>query len=721
MFKSSKWGVNKKNAIVSLLLVAALVITGALAFLTAKDSAENEFTVGNVAIDLTEPNWDESNGENIVAGQVIAKDPTITNTGRNDAYVYMMVEIPKVYKTDIVGADGTTVTNEEHYPLFSFAVNKGWTLVDSQTRTETDAYDYYLYAYNTELAPDGVATLFNEVTFANITENFINEVTGEAIVDLDICVTAYAIQSDFYNEEASDAVSAWTLYSNQNAWKWPEKEYKGLVKVNYLNENKESVNVDMVYAGAPVTMYFEPGLAKDGYTFDWVNEATGEVAYSGMTVEEDTDLTATYSETGYGSEVTKGLRYSLYKDDVNGLYAKLLNSGGYDRYSQYENTTVVIPSAITVTKTASSVTSPEGDIFEMSGSIDDIEIGTTFSVPVKAIGISAFIDLNPKNVVIPDSVVMYEPHFASKNETIFTDYLEKIILPYGAAIIPNNAFSYCPILKDVTLPASIKTIESQAFMDCVNLSNINLNYIEIIEDGAFHNCTSLSAVDLSSAKIIEDGAFSIGGPSEYAEAITSINFSNKLEYLGGIALFGNVEKINYTGSFEDWCKTEIKNLPEATVIYINNELISGDIVIPDGITKISNCAFQNCVNITSVTIPESVTVIGDYAFSGCVNLANVNIPDGVTTIGVRTFRNCDSFTEVKIPNSVKEISAQAFYSCDLLKTVYLGKGVINIGGSAFSVKPDNLYYAGTEDEYANINIATTNRLANATKHYECVF
>lgn len=399
----------------------------------------------------------------------------------------------------------------------------------------------------------------------------------------------------------------------------------------------------------------------------------------------------------------------------------MLNSGGYDRYSQYENTTVVIPSAITVTKTASSITSPEGDIFEMSGSIDDIEIGTTFSVPVKAIGISAFIDLNPKNVVIPDSVVMYEPHFASKNETIFTDYLEKIILPYGAAIIPNNAFSYCPILKDVTLPASIKTIESQAFMDCVNLSNINLNYIEIIEDGAFHNCTSLSAVDLSSAKIIEDGAFSKSGATNNAEKITSINFSNKLEYLGGMGLFYNITAINYSVTFEEWCKVEVESMPINAVVYINGSQISGDIIIPDGITQISNHAFQNCTGITSVIIPDGVTSIGEYAFYGCTSLENVTIANSVTEINDCAFQDCDILTSIKIPYSVRTIGPRAFYSCDMLKTVYLGKGVTDIGSSAFSVKPDNLYYAGTEEEYANINIATTNRLTNANKHYECVF
>lgn len=245
MFKSSKKGAIKKNAVVSLLLVAALVITGALAFLTAKDNAENKFTVGNVDITLTEPLWDAANPdgilENIVAGQVIAKDPTITNTGKNDAYVYMMVQVPKA--DEIIIAGNADIVDD--YQLFNYTINGGWTLIDEKVDAN-DANNYYLYAYNTALAPESTATLFNEVTYANTTSDF-----EEA--DLSIEVTAYAIQSDFYNEEATDAESAWALYANQNSWDFPINfavahytlmSYDGTVKeVNILTDDMTTITL----------------------------------------------------------------------------------------------------------------------------------------------------------------------------------------------------------------------------------------------------------------------------------------------------------------------------------------------------------------------------------------------------------------------------------------------------------------------------------------------
>ena len=38
------------------------------------------------------------------------------------------------------------------------------------------------------------------------------------------------------------------------------------------------------------------------------------------------------------------------------------------------------------------------------------------------------------------------------------------------------------------------------------------------------------------------------------------------------------------------------------------------IVIPEGVTKIESCAFDNCKNLESVVIPSSVKEIGECAF-----------------------------------------------------------------------------------------------------------
>ena len=61
--------------------------------------------------------------------------------------------------------------------------------------------------------------------------------------------------------------------------------------------------------------------------------------------------------------------------------------------------------------------------------------------------------------------------------------------------------------------------------------------------------------------------------------------------------------------------------------------IKETVVIPDGITEISDDAFNCCHNLKNITIPDSVTKIGEGAFSVCIGLTNITIPKNVTGIG----------------------------------------------------------------------------------------
>ena len=76
----------------SFVLVAALAIGGTLAYLTDRDAKTNVFTVGNVDITL---NDDFVQGSQLIPGVDIKKDVTVTNTGKNDAWVWVEIAIPQ--------------------------------------------------------------------------------------------------------------------------------------------------------------------------------------------------------------------------------------------------------------------------------------------------------------------------------------------------------------------------------------------------------------------------------------------------------------------------------------------------------------------------------------------------------------------------------------------------------------------------------------------------
>ena len=100
------------------------------------------------------------------------------------------------------------------------------------------------------------------------------------------------------------------------------------------------------------------------------------------------------------------------------------------------------------------------------------------------------------------------------------------------------------------------------------------------------------------------------------------------------------------------------------------------VIIEKGVTNISEDAFQNCSDLTSVTIPNSVTSIEDEAFSGCESLKSVNIPNSVTSIGWRAFFNCTSLSSISIPNSVTSIKNSAFEYCSGLTSIIVKNGNI---------------------------------------------
>ena len=110
----------------------------------------------------------------------------------------------------------------------------------------------------------------------------------------------------------------------------------------------------------------------------------------------------------------------------------------------------------------------------------------------------------------------------------------------------------------------------------------------------------------------------------------------------------------------------------------------GNVVIPNGVTRIGTHAFEFCDSLTSITIPNSVESIGDNAFNHCTSLKSITIGNSVKTIGDSAFYYCNSLTNVTIPNSVTAIRDDAFCYCDSLINVTIPNSVKSIGDEAFA-------------------------------------
>ncbi len=108
------------------------------------------------------------------------------------------------------------------------------------------------------------------------------------------------------------------------------------------------------------------------------------------------------------------------------------------------------------------------------------------------------------------------------------------------------------------------------------------------------------------------------------------------------------------------------------------------ITIGSSVTSIGGGVFSDCTGLTSISIPDSVRSIGEAAFLDCSSLINIIIPSSVTSICNSTFRNCSNLTSITIPSSVTSIGKEAFMNCSSLTNVTIPSSVTSIGGDAFS-------------------------------------
>ena len=175
--------------------------------------------------------------------------------------------------------------------------------------------------------------------------------------------------------------------------------------------------------------------------------------------------------------------------------------------------------------------------------------------------------------------------------------------------------------------------------------------------------------------------------------------------------------------------------------------------INEGVTKIGQYAFENCLSLTSITIPKSITRIGYNAFMSCSNLQFVKIksieswckisfssqtsnpvfyakqlylneekvtdliiPSSITTIKTYAFVRCNSLKSITTPDSVTSIGSNAFYDCSSLTSVTFGSGITSIGGYVFSGCSSCLLFdfrkATQVPTLANVNAFTGTKISS---------
>ncbi len=132
-------------------------------------------------------------------------------------------------------------------------------------------------------------------------------------------------------------------------------------------------------------------------------------------------------------------------------------------------------------------------------------------------------------------------------------------------------------------------------------------------------------------------------------AITGLN--NKYSALGYLYI---PSEYNGYKVEEVRCPTGYYNYPMKNVENIKK------VEIADGVTKIGNSAFSGLAtgsDLTSIKMPEGLTEIGECAFNECKGLTSIEIPEGVTSIGLYAFNNCNSLSTINYHGTPEQFAA----------------------------------------------------------------
>ena len=234
-----------------------------------------------------------------------------------------------------------------------------------------------------------------------------------------------------------------------------------------------------------------------------------------------------------------------------------------------------------------------------------------------------------------------------------------LAIPSGVTAISSHAFWGCQRFAQVYIPNSVRSIGDRAFFGCSDFASVKFgnrpelesigavsfaysglysielpNSVNSIGPWIFEECRGLTSVVLSNnIQEIPQRAFM------NCTALQSLDLPSSLNTIGPDAFYGceALVKLNIS-DLATWCNMSLTQqiLTDARHLYLNEERLT-DLVIPEGVTSISDFAFAGSSDLVSVTVPEGVTIIGKKSFYNCHNIQEVHIPASIESIGESAF------------------------------------------------------------------------------------
>lgn len=196
--------------------------------------------------------------------------------------------------------------------------------------------------------------------------------------------------------------------------------------------------------------------------------------------------------------------------------------------------------------------------------------------------------------------------------------------------IESRTFDGCVSLEHIAFSANLLSIGQYAFRDCRSLTGFPIKEgISVIGRGAFMGCAKLVDIIIpASVTTVEADAFS---------SSAWLNEKNETFVIVCDGILIDVKSSD-----------ESVQVPDNVRMIAGMSKTARYVAVPEGVVRIAAGAFADCGKLETVTLPASLQSIGDCAFENCGALKAIDLPAGVNAIGNNAFRNCEQLEKINV-------------------------------------------------------------------------
>ena len=230
-------------------------------------------------------------------------------------------------------------------------------------------------------------------------------------------------------------------------------------------------------------------------------------------------------------------------------------------------------------------------------------------------------------------------------------------------------------IKKIVVGEGITNIGSYAFENCSNVTEVTLNNKGYVDYCAFKDCSALTRVNI--------------GPEVTEFKMYSLTYNYVSTYYYPFSGCSNLITVNIT-DLKAYCS--IKGIQYLT----DSSYGTAEGKNPLQINGVAHTYTDELV------IPEGVTSISQYAFRYFPNVANIKLPSTMTEIASSNFRDHIYLTDIIIPSTVTSVGSNAFSGCNNLKRIYCRAKTCPSVTSSIATNPSSIILnvtAGTASLY----------------------